>query len=299
VARLIRTVRLRWSTNYSEIHHVNTKRKKEWFDDDSFWRHLYPFMFPEARFTDAGEQVDKVLNLTKPTGQSALDLCCGPGRCSIALAQRGFTVTGVDRTKYLLDKARMRARAAKVTIEWVQKDMRDFVRPDAFDLVISMFTSFGYFDDKEQDNDVLNNMLSTLRPGGACLVDVMGKERLAKILQPTTSDVLPDGTKVVQRHEVFDDWTRIRNEWIILRKGRARSFTFHHTIYSGQELRERMEEAGFISVILYGTLSGDQYGPNAQRLIAVGRKPGRTTQQAQPNKHLQPAASGGIVRRRG
>src|SRR6266581_6339366 len=127
--------------------------------------------------------------------------------------------------------------------------------------------------------DVLNNMCSTLRPGGACLVDVMGKERLAKILQPTTSDVLLDGTKVVQRYEAFDDWTRIRNEWIILRKGRARSFTVHHTIYSGQELRERMEDAGFISVRLYGTLSGDQYGPNAQRLIAVGRKPGRTTQK--------------------
>jgi SAM-dependent methyltransferase len=253
---------------------VNTARKKEWFDNDSFWRDLYPFMFPEVRFTDAAEQVEKALILTKPTGKSALDLCCGPGRCSIALSQRGFSVTGVDRTKYLLDKARMKAKAVKAAIEWVQKDMRDFVRPSAFDLVLSMFTSFGYFDDKQQDIEVLNNMLSSLRPDGTCLIDVMGKERLAKILQPTTSDVLPDGTTLVQRHEIFDDWTRIRNEWIIVRKDRTKSFTFHHTVYSGQELRERMEQAGFIGVKLYGTFSGDEYGPNAQRLIAVGRKRG-------------------------
>ena len=266
---------------------MTAKRKKEWFDDDSFWRELYPFMFPARRFAAAAEEVGKALALAEPGGKAGLDLCCGPGRCSVALAQAGFNVTGVDRTKFLLDKARRRARAAKVKIEWVQADMRDFVRADAFDLVLSMFTSFGYFDDKNEDLQVLRNMLASLRPGGVCLLDVMGKERLAKILQPTTSDVLPDGTKLIQRHEIFDDWTRIRNEWMLIRKGRAKSFKFHHTIYSGQELRDRMAQAGFTDVKLYGNLEGDEYGPNAQRLIAVGRKPEEskaTERRAKPSK---------------
>lgn len=125
---------------------MKLKRKKEWFDDDSFWRAFYPFMFPENRIADADGHMKKALILTKPPARTALDLCCGPGRCSIALAKRGFSVTGVDRTKYLLDKARARARAASVRIEWVQEDMRDFVRPGSFALVLSMFTSFGYFD---------------------------------------------------------------------------------------------------------------------------------------------------------
>ncbi len=249
-------------------------RKKEWFDDDSFWRVMYPFMFPETRFAEAAEEVERAIALTEPEGTSVLDLCCGPGRCSIPLAQRGFSVTGVDRTKYLLEKARAKAQNANVGIEWVQKDMRDFVRPGAFDLVVSMFTSFGYFDDKQDDRNVLDNMFASLRPGGTCLIDVLAKERLARIFQPTTSEVLPDGSRLVQRHEIFDGWTRIRNEWIVMRKGRAKSFTFHHTIYSGQELRDRMEQVGFVGVTLYGNLNGDEYGFNAQRLIAVGRKPG-------------------------
>jgi SAM-dependent methyltransferase len=152
-------------------------------------------------------------------------------------------------------------------------DMRDFVRAGAFDLVLSIFTSFGYFDEKDEDLQVLRNMFTNLKPGGACLIDVMGKERLAKILQPTTCDVLPNGTKLVQRHEIFDDWTRIRNEWILIRKGRAKSFKFHHTVYSGQELKDRMQSAGFTEVKLYGNLDGDEYGPNTHRLIAVARKP--------------------------
>jgi hypothetical protein len=84
---------------------------------------------------------------------------------------------------------------------------------------------------------------------------------------------LPDGTVVVERHKIFDDWTRVGNEWLVIRKGRVKSFKFHHTIYSGQELRDRMERAGFVPVNLYGNLDGYDYGPNAERLIAIGRKP--------------------------
>ena len=250
-----------------------TRREREWFDDDTFWRKLYPFMFPEKRFADTPGEIQKVLSLTTPAGKTALDLCCGPGRCSIALARKGFSVTGVDRTNFLLDKARAKARAAKVKIEWVQMDMRDFVRPDCFDLALSMFGSFGYFEDKTQDVGVLRNIFASLRPAGVFLVEVMGKERLAKILQPTTSDVLPDGTMLVQRHEIFDDWTRIRNEWILIRKGRTKTFKFHHTVYSGQEIRDRLGQVGFTDVRLYGNLDGDEYGPDAHRLIAVARRP--------------------------
>jgi SAM-dependent methyltransferase len=251
---------------------VKTIHRTEWFDNDAFWRDLYPFMFTEQRFTETAAQIEKVLALARPQGRYVLDLCCGPGRCSVALAKKGFTVTGVDRTQFLLTKARASARAAGVSVEWIRRDMRDFVRPDGFDLGISMFTSFGYFDDKRDDLAVLANLLASLRPGGACLIEVMGKERLARILLPTTSDRLADGSMLVQRHEIFDSWTRIRNEWLLIRGGSVKSFVFHHTIYSGQELRDRLEQVGFTRVKLYGSLNGDDYGPAATRLVAVARK---------------------------
>lgn len=246
---------------------------KEWFEDESFWEAMYPYMFPKQRFTLAEAEVEQILDLVKPKGKSVLDLCCGPGRCSLALARHGFTVTGVDRTRFLLTKARAKARYAKLKIEWVEQDMRDFVRPETFDFVLSMFTSFGYFDDKEQDMQVLRNVFSSLKPGAVFLIDVMGKERLAKIFLPTSSSEYADGTTMVQRREIFDDWTRVRNEWILIRKGRSKHFQFHHTIYSGQELKDRLEQTGFRRVKLYGNLDGGEYGPNAQRLITVAGKP--------------------------
>ena len=49
------------------------------------------------------------------------------------------------RSAFHLEKAKARARAAAETIEWVQEDMRRFVRPDTYDLAISLYTSFGFF----------------------------------------------------------------------------------------------------------------------------------------------------------
>ncbi|SYZ72144.1 Methyltransferase type 11 [Candidatus Zixiibacteriota bacterium] len=247
-------------------------RKREWFDDESYWRELYSFMFSEKRMAVAAEEIKKVIRLAKPKGKRVLDLCCGPGRFSVALAKRHFRVTGVDRTKYLLDKAKTRAKKAGVKIEWVRKDMRDFVSPNSFDLVLNTYTSFGYFQNKGEDLQVLKNIYDSLRPGGVCLIDTMGKERLAKIFPKTAGETLDDGSLLVHRHEIIDDWTRIRNEWILIRKNRAKRFKFDLTIYSGQELKDRMERIGFRDLELYGDMDGAEYGPKAERLIIIGRK---------------------------
>lgn len=244
----------------------------EWFEDEAFWRELYPYMFDERRFAMADDQVRNVVKLTGIRRGAVLDLCCGPGRHSVALAKRGFQVTAVDRTRFLLNKARRRARTARTRIEFVRADMREFVRPGAFRLVVNLWTSFGYFDRKDDDRRVLRNIVESLQPGGACVIDVFGKERLATKWQPTTSCRYADGTLQIEVHEIFDDWTRVRNEWIFLKGNRVRRFKFHHTLYSGQELNDRLRQAGFADVKLYGEFDGRPYGPDAPRLIAVARK---------------------------
>ncbi len=250
-----------------------TGHKKQWFDDDSFWKGTYPYMFPDAKFINAVTEVKKLLKLVKPKGRSVLDLCCGPGRCSVLLAKRGYEVTGVDLSPFLLNKAKLFGRKSRVDIEWIRSDMRDFIRPYAFDLVISMFTSFGYFEDKQEDLLVLKNIFTNLKPGGSLLMDMGSKERLARIFQSTVSNTWPDGTITINKHIILDNFTRIQNEWIIIRKGKTSKFEFTDTIYSGQEIIDRLELAGFVNIRLYGNLDGGEYGLNAQRLIAVAEKP--------------------------
>ena len=245
---------------------------KGWFEDESFWNGLYPFMFAERKFDIAEDEARSILDLVNLGEGDVLDLACGPGRHAVALAKEGFRVTGVDLSPFLLQKAISLARTESVDVEWVRDDMRHFVRPEAFDLVINIFTSFGYFDDKRDDTTVLQNIHRNLRAGGVLVMETMGKEWLARGFLPTTAEELADGRLLVQRHEIFDDWTRIKNQWILIEGDKATTFRFHHTVYSGQEIMDRLVDVGFSDVQLFGGLDGSEYGLNARRLVAVARK---------------------------
>ena len=150
-----------------------------------FWQVAAPLLFPRERWKNAEQEVDSLLKLMElPEGASVLDLACGPGRHALEFTRRGFHVTGVDRTQKYLAEARRRSKEAGLTVEWIEADMREFQRPGEFDAAVSLFTSFGYFEDPEDDKLAAMNMYRSLKPGGVLLIEMVGKEILARIFQP-------------------------------------------------------------------------------------------------------------------
>jgi SAM-dependent methyltransferase len=243
----------------------------EWFADETLWRELYPYMFPLERVAAAGNQVTGILNLTGITGGDLLDLCCGPGRHAVEFARRGFRVTGVDRSPYLLARAREKAAESAMGVEWVLGDMREFCRPAAFDLACNLFTSFGYFAREDDNLRVLRNLRKSLRDGGALIIDVVGRERVERQGLNTLETRFADGALLIQQPQVNADWSRMYLTWTLQRNGQSHSFQFEHDLYSGRELSDRLLSCGFNSVELFGDLEGSPYGPDATRLIAVAR----------------------------
>src|ERR1700738_5588386 len=95
------------------------------------------------------DRLEVLLALRPP--QRILDLPCGQGRHAIELARRGYEVTGVDLSPYLLGVARERAYASGVKVRWLEGDMREALPGETFDLILNLFTSLGYFDDEADD----------------------------------------------------------------------------------------------------------------------------------------------------
>ncbi|MBX7084011.1 MAG: class I SAM-dependent methyltransferase [Nannocystaceae bacterium] len=245
----------------------------EWYADDDFWARIYPVLFSPELFARASVEVDAALRLAGVSRGRALDLCCGPGRHAVPLAQRGLDVTAVDLSPWLLEVAGRRADEAGVAIEFVRQDMRSFVRPDQYDLVLNLYTSFGYFSSEAEDMRALKNMVESLREGGTIVIDTLGKEALAERLHADSPPIEErDGSLLIQRVQVVDDWCRVKSEWIIAHADKVERVRFEHTLFSGKELRELMNWAGLSDVKLYGDLDGRPYGPGARRLVAVGRR---------------------------
>jgi SAM-dependent methyltransferase len=230
-------------------------------------------MFGEEHWEMAPAEVDAVVALLgiKP-GAAVLDLCCGVGRHALELARKGFRVTGVDRTLAYLRTAREKATAEHLELDLVQDDMRDFVRPLAFDAAVNLYTSFGYFKDPVDDRKVVENLLHSLRPGGTLAMEMMGKEVLARIFLPHDWQELPDGSLFLQERRVTRDWTWMENRWILIEGTQKKEYAVDHRIYDGEGLRGLLLGAGFDSVTLHGDLSGSPYDTTAKRLVAVARK---------------------------
>ena len=244
----------------------------DWFADESFWQVAYPFMFGEGAFARAPVEVESMLALAGISSGALLDLACGPGRHAAEFARKGFAVTGVDRSPFLLRKAAEHCKALGVErITWVQSDMRDFDRPKTFDLVTCLFTSFGFFESDADNRRVLARVRANLKPSGRFVLEVMGKETLARIYQPTGSTHVPGVGTVFMRRKFSEAFTRMENEWTyVLEDGTVRVFSLRHWVYSAWELELMLRDAGFSDVQVFGDFKGGPYDPAAPRLVVVG-----------------------------
>jgi SAM-dependent methyltransferase len=150
--------------------------------------------------------------------------------------------------------------------------MREFSRAGNFDAALNFFTAFGYFENPADDARVARNLLESLKPGGRLIVDMNGKEIMARKFRERDWGTREDGAIVLEERRLLDGWKRVESRWTWVRGTERRSSTLVVRLYSGVELESLLREVGFREVDLYGSLSATPYDQNANRLVAVASK---------------------------
>lgn len=248
--------------------------KPVWHESEEFWDAFQEYVFAPETVEKASEQIEQTLSLLDlPSDGVVGDVPCGVGRHAVELADRGFRVTGVDATAAYLERAKERARERGVSerTELVHEDMRAFSRPEEFDAILNLYTSFGYFEDRVDDERTARNFYDSLRLGGTLLMSLTSKETLAgKFEQRTWGE--RDGTYFLEEHQITDDWSWMENRWIVVTEDETREFTVSHRLYSAFELTALLERVGFEDVSVYGNLAGDPYDESASHLVVVATR---------------------------
>jgi len=245
----------------------------DWYSDDDFWRKFGPLMFGDEQFSEAAGQVPALLARIGLENGALLDLGCGPGRHALPLARAGLEVTAVDTSEYLLDELRRRAADASLSMDIRRADMREFVRPAAFDAVLVMWTSFGYFEEEADHDRVLNNIAESLRPGGMLVLDLLGLETLCRTLEPVHLTEHDDGSLLIERPILVEHNTRLENEWILIVGDQVERATFSHRVWSAGEIARLVEKAGLELDAIDGDLAGTPYDFESERMYVLARKP--------------------------
>jgi SAM-dependent methyltransferase len=244
-----------------------------WHEDDTFWRTHAPHLFQQSRIDASGAEVQNLLRLTGLRGDCrVLDLPCGIGRHSVEFARLSARVTGVDRTHQFIATAKQRAAENAVDVEFIVGDMRTFVREAAYDLILNLYTSFGYFEAHEENLAVLGNFHRSLVRGGQVVLELLGREILARDFRPRDWSER-DGQILLEQRTILDGFEKISNRWIVMDGDKRVEHALTHWVYGVTDLRRMLEATGFGDVRMFGSLEGTPYDNAAKRLVAIARKP--------------------------
>jgi SAM-dependent methyltransferase len=180
--------------------------------------------------------------LAVPEGAEVLDVPCGGGRLSLALAERGYRLTGVDLSTEFLKHARSCDGSERVT--WEHRDMRDLPWPARFDGAFCFGNSFGYLDD-EGNAQFLRAIRAALKPGARFVLETpMVLENLLGHIQDRPWWKVGDVRLLVENQ--YDQTTgRLDIEYTFVSNGRVDVRRGSHRAYPYRELVSLLETSGF------------------------------------------------------
>lgn len=154
------------------------KNNKTWFGE-WFNTHYYHILYNNRNDDEAKNFMQNLVSFLKlPKNRSILDLACGKGRHSIFLNSLGHPVIGTDLSENSINFAN---QFANESLQFKVQDMR---KPYGIkvDAVFNMFTSFGYFDEDQEDLEVLQNIEACLNDKGIAVIDYMNVDKVIKNL---------------------------------------------------------------------------------------------------------------------
>jgi SAM-dependent methyltransferase len=228
---------------------------------------------------EARENVRALMALIAPDPEEPLlDLCCGAGRYLCALRELGFArLYGLDLSETMLDAAAEALAKGRdeipCQIELIPADMRCIPFENHFGVVLSLFTSFGYFDDDAENLAVLQGVHRALKPGGVFVLDYMNRQQVIARLSPM--DEQERGSRWIRNERrISPDGKRVEKTTTIRdAEGRQQVFFESVRLFSPEELVSMLGEVGFCEPALYGAFCGDPFQADSPRLIAICHKP--------------------------
>lgn len=249
----------------SLLLHAMTQQNKDWFS--SWFNTPYYHILYKNRNDDEAQQFMRNITrfLALDTNQHILDLPCGKGRHSIYLNSLGYKVTGGDLSENSIAYAQ---QFANERLRFKVKDMRERFNY-TYDAIFNLFTSFGYFEDDDEDITVLQNMKKGLNPGGPLVLDFLNVALAKRNLVSFESKTV-EGIAFEIRKEIKDGF--ILKHIDFQDKGKAFSYTEFVKYIDLQKFQDYLGKAGFEIYHIFGDYDLSEFDvERSERLILVAK----------------------------
>ena len=212
------------------------------------------------------ENLVQTLNLPKTA--RVLDLACGRGRHAFTLHRLGYDVTGYDLSEANIAFAKRQEEAG---LHFAVQDMLEPYDKAAFDVVMNLFTSFGYFNSHALNQQAIHHMAAALKPGGLLVMDFMNAHRVAEGLVPQEHITIDGVSFHISRRQAEG---QVIKSIAFEAGGRHHLHEERVQALIMEDFKRYFEEAGLHLRHTFGNAKGDPFDPETSpRLILTATKP--------------------------
>lgn len=238
-----------------------------WFDTP-----YYHILYKDRDFAEAENFITLLINhLNIKTDSKIIDLACGKGRHSVFLNKMGYQVLGLDLSQQSIEHNK---KFENSTLKFEVHDMRNEIFPqisnEKVSAVFNLFTSFGYFDDENDDRKVFQSISNVLKEDGFFVLDFLNEKWVENTLNEEETTTKEGIDFIIQK--------RIENQNIIkdIRfKDQGKDYHFFEKVklHTLEEISSYAEEFGFERVEIFGDYHLNQFDlETSPRCINIFKK---------------------------
>ncbi len=218
-------------------------------------------------------ELDFILSELPLTADSRLlDVGCGFGRHSVALAQRGYNVTGIDPSTAMIDAAKARAAEAGVEVDFRAVGAEAFEADEVFDAAICLFSTLGQITPAGENSGLISRVFAALKPGGHLVIEVPQREPAVRQLKSTEIITGKNHATHINRqfnpadHTVTETFSRSA-------PAGAEIFLLRYRLFSQAELADCLTAAGFSIQAAYSGYEHAALTTDSTGMVVFADKP--------------------------
>ncbi|NNF01169.1 MAG: class I SAM-dependent methyltransferase [Bacteroidia bacterium] len=247
-----------------EKHRTGSEWFADWFDSD-----YYHILYQHRDDVEAAQFLDNLIaHLDVDREDQILDLACGKGRHSQYLNDRGFNVIGLDYSSSNIIHCK---EFENDRLHFYEHDMRNSFRPNSFDLTLNLFTSFGYFDNEEDNCSTIKSIAKDLKKGGHVVIDfLISVSVINNIVEEEDKNIDGLHFNITKK---LDHKTLVKTIDITDKQDKL-TFQERVTMLTLENFKTYFKIAGLELISTFGDYSLNVYNESdSERLILIARKP--------------------------
>jgi ubiquinone/menaquinone biosynthesis C-methylase UbiE len=243
---------------------------------------VYDVFMDNVPYEEWADYIQGILKEYEITDGLVLDLGCGTGSMTEALAARGYDMIGVDNSDEMLEIAMEKRQQSGRDILYLLQDMREFELYGTVRSVVSVCDSVNYITDEEDLAEVFRLVNNYLDPQGIFLFDFNTEYKYREILGDQTIAETREECSFIWDNYYYEEEQINEYELTLFIQEeqepqlyRRYQETHLQRAYTLEEIRRLIEEAGLTYETAYDAYTKDAPTEESERICVVARECGK------------------------